>query len=61
MFQRIGKHKDYQLKLHVDPNAPPVVQTMRRVPFTVKDTVTAKANEPLEMDKIEKVDEPTAW
>ena len=36
VFQEIGKLKDYQLKLHIDPNVPPVVQKMRRVPFSVK-------------------------
>ena len=33
VFQGIGKLKDYQLKLHVDPSVTPVVQKMRRVPF----------------------------
>ena len=36
VFQEIGKLKDYQLKLHVDPSVTPVVQKMRRVPFSVK-------------------------
>ena len=34
---------------------------MRRVPFSVKDKVTAKVNEPLEKDIIEKVEGPTVW
>ena len=33
VFQGIGKLKDYQLKLHIDPSVTPVVQKMRRVPF----------------------------
>ena len=53
VFQGIGKLKDYQLKLHVDPSVTPVVQKMRRVPFSVKDKVTAKVNELLEKDIIE--------
>ena len=61
MFQGIGKFKDYQLKLHVDPSVPPVVQKMTRVPFSVKDKVTAKINELLEKDIIEKVKGPTVW
>ena len=61
MFQGIGKLKDYQLKLHVDPSVTPVVQKMRRVPFSVKDNVTAKVNELLEKDIIEKVEGPTVW
>ena len=45
MFHGIGKLKGYQLKLHVDPSVNPVVQKMRRVPFSLKDKVTAKVNE----------------
>jgi len=61
VFQGIGKLKDYQLKLHIDPSVPTVVQKMRRVPFSVKDKVTAKVNELLEKEIIEKVKEPTVW
>jgi len=46
------------LKLHFDPSVTPVVQKMRRVPFSVKDKVTAKINEFLEKDIIEKVERP---
>lgn len=61
VFHGIGKLKGYQLKLHVDPSVTPVVQKMRRVPFSLKDKVTAKVNELLEKDIIEKVEGPTAW
>ena len=61
VFQGIGKLNDYQLKLHVDPSVTPVVQKMRRVPFSIKDKVTAKVNELLEKDIIEKVEGPTVW
>ena len=61
VFHGIGKLKGYQLKLHVDPSVTPVVQKMRRVPFSLKDKVNAKVNELLEKDIIEKVEGPTAW
>ena len=61
VFHGIGKLKGYQLKLHVDPSVTPVVQKMRRVPFSLKDKVTTKVNELLEKDIIEKVEGPTAW
>ena len=61
VFQGIGKLKDYQLKLHVDPSVTPVVQKVQRVPFSVKDKVTAKVKELLEKDMIEKVQGPTVW
>lgn len=34
---------------------------MRRVPFSLKDKVTAKIDELLEKEVIEKVDGPTTW
>ena len=61
VFQGIGKLKDYRLKLHIDPSVTPVVQKMRRVPFSIKDKVTTKVNELLEKDRIEKVEGPTVW
>ena len=61
VFQGIGKRKDYRLKLHIDPSVTPVVQKMRRVPFSIKDKVTTKVNELLEKDIIEKVEGPTVW
>ena len=61
VFQGIGKLKNYQLKLHIDPRVTPVVQKERRVPFSLKNKVTAKVNELLEQDIIERVQAPTAW
>ena len=61
VLDEIGKLKGYQLKLHVDPSVTPVVQKMHRVPFSLTDKVTAKVNELLEKDLIEKVEGPTAW
>ena len=61
VFLGIGKLKGDQLKLHIDPSVTPVAQKMRRVPFSLKDKVTAKVNELLEKDIIEKVEGPTTW
>ena len=49
------------MKLHIDPQVIPVVQKMRRIPFSLKDKVTAKVNELLENDIIERVEGPTTW
>ena len=57
----VGRLKKYQLKLHIDPQVTPVVQKMRRIPFSLKDKVTAKVNELLENDIIERVEGPTTW
>ena len=61
VFNGIGKLKNYQLKLHIDPHVVPVTQKMRRIPFSLKDKVTAKVNELLENDIIERVEGPTTW
>ena len=51
----------YQSKLHIDFQVIPVVQKMRRIPFSLKDKVTAKVNELLENDIIKRVERPTTW
>ena len=59
VFSGVGRLKNYQLKLHIDPQVTPVVQKMRRIPFSLKDKVTAKVNELLENDIIGRVEKPT--
>ena len=61
VFSGVGRLKNYQLKLHIDPQVIPVVQKMRRIPFSLKGKVTAKVNELLENDIIERVEGPTTW
>ena len=61
VFEGVGKLKDFKLKLHVDPNVPPVAQKLRRVPFALRDKVTAKIEELLREDIIERVEGPTTW
>jgi len=57
VFTGVGKLKDFELKLHVDP----VAQKLRRVPFALRDKVKAKIDELLEGDIIERVEGPTLW
>ena len=61
VFQGVGKLKDYQLKLHIDPNVTPVAQPARRIPFSLRDKVKDKINELIGMDIIEPVEGPTPW
>ena len=61
VFSGVGRLKNYQSKLHIDLQVIPVVQKMRRIPFSLKDKVTAKVNELLENDIIERVEGPTTW
>ena len=60
-FEGVGKLKDYQVKLYVDPNIPPVAQPVRRTPFSLRDKVKEKVKELVAMDIIEPVEGPTPW
>ena len=61
VFSGVGRLKNYQLKLLIDPQVTPVVQKMRRIPFSLKDEVTTKVNELFENGIIERVERPTTW
>ena len=57
----IGKLKDFQLKVPIDPEIPPVAQPIRRVPYHLRDKLSTKLDELVELDIIEKVGEPSSW
>ena len=61
VFNGVGKLKDYQLKIHIDPEVTPVAQPQRRVPFHVRKQVEAKLTELQDLDIIEDVEGPTPW
>ena len=61
VFDGVGKLKDYQVKLHVNPDVPPVAQPVRRTPFSLHDKVKKKVEELVNMDIIEPVEGPTPW
>lgn len=57
----VGKLKDFELKLHVNPDVPPVAQMLRRVPFALREKMKAKIYELLESNIIERVEGLTTW
>ena len=61
VFEGLGKLKGYQLKLHQDKNIPPVVQPLRRIPFSKRDKVANKLKQLEELGVIKKVSGPTSW
>ncbi|XP_030849310.1 uncharacterized protein K02A2.6-like [Strongylocentrotus purpuratus] len=61
VFQGVGKLRDRQIKLKVDPEIRPVAQPVRRTPFGLRDRVKEKIQELVEQDIIEPVEEPTPW
>jgi len=60
-FMRVGRLKDFELKLHVNPDVPPAAQKLRGAPFALRDKVKAKIDKLLEGDIIERVEGPTTW
>ena len=61
VFNGVGKLRDYQLKIHIDPEITPVAQPQRRLPFHVRKDVEKKLNELQDLDIIEDVEGPTPW
>ena len=61
VFNGVGKLKDYQLKIHIDPEVTPVAQPQRRVPFHVRKQVKAKLTELQDLHIIEDVEGPMPW
>lgn len=60
-FTGVGKLKSFKLKIPIDPDVEPVIQSMRRVPFNLRDKLAKKLDELLDLDIIECVNEPSEW
>ena len=61
VFEGVGKLKDFQQTIHVDPKIHPVAQAPRRVPFHVRRKKEGKLDELQRLDIIEPVTGPTPW
>ena len=61
VFDGVGKLKDYQQTIHVDPSIAPVAQPPRRIPFHLQRQVATKLDELQRLDIIETVNGPTPW
>ena len=57
----IGKLKDFQLKVPTDSEVQPVSQPIRRGPYHLRDKLSTKLGELVELDIIEKVSGPSLW
>ena len=55
MFVGVGKLKDHKLKLHVDSEVTPVGQKPRPVSFALREKVTAKVEDLIAKDIVERV------
>lgn len=54
-FTGIGKLKNVQIKLHIDPKCEPVAQPVRRLPFSYRDKVERALSKLVDEDIIEPV------
>lgn len=59
LFQGIGKLKDFQVKLHINPDIKPTCQPHRRVPFHIRQKVEDELQKLEADDIIEEVSGPT--
>ncbi|XP_065941320.1 uncharacterized protein [Magallana gigas] len=60
-FNGVGKLKSFQLEIPIDPDVEPVIQPMRRIPYSLRDKLANKLDELLDLDIIERVEEPCSW
>ncbi|CAH1255636.1 RTL1 [Branchiostoma lanceolatum] len=61
-FTGVGLLKGHEVTLHIDETVRPVAQSLRRVPYGLRDKVDEKLDQLLELDIIEAVpEEPTGW
>ena len=52
---------NYQIKLHIDENVPPVAQPHRRVPFHVRKQLEEQLRRDEELGVVERIESPTPW
>jgi hypothetical protein len=57
----IGKLKNFQVQLHIDPSVSPVAHQHSRVPFHLRDKVAQEVDKLLKADIIEPVYGPSEW
>ena len=53
--------RNVEIKLHIDPDVPPVTQPERRMPFYLQNKVAAELKRLEENDIIEDATSPTSW
>lgn len=61
LFHGLGKLKNYQIKLHIDEEVPPVAQPHKRVPFHVRKQLEEQLRRDEELGVIERIEGPTPW
>ena len=61
VFEGVGKLKNKQIPLDIDPTVKPIAQPFRRIPFNLRGKIRDKTAELLDMEIIEPVEGPAPW
>ena len=61
VFEGVGKLKNKQISLDIDPTVKPVAQPYRRIPFNLREKIQDKTTELLDLGIIEPVEGPAPW
>ena len=61
MFSGVGKLKNFQVKIHIDPAVTPVIQPLRRLSYHTRAKVSEELDRLLKLDIIKPVEGPTPW
>ena len=61
VFKGVGNLKDFEVKLHTNPEIKPVIQAQRRIPFHIRKKVETELDRLEKDDIIEKVEGATQW
>ena len=61
VFEGVGKLKNKQISLDIDPTVKPIAQPYRRIPFNLKGKIRDKTTELLDMGIIEPVEGRAPW
>ena len=61
VFEGVGKLKNKQISLDIDPTVKPIAQPYRRIPFNLRGKIRDKTTELLHQGVIEPVEGPGPW
>ena len=61
VFKGVGNLKDFEVKLHTNPEIKPVIQAQRRIPFHIRKKVETEIDRLEKDDIIEEVEGATQW
>lgn len=60
-FKWVRELKSCQLEIPIDPDVEPVIQPVKRIPFILRDKLDNTLDELLDLNIIERVEEPCSW